>query len=227
MRRTPSVYRGFTLIELLVVVAIIAVLVAILLPAMARARTLTRTTKCTASLKQIGVAMQYYISDNAGVLPPGWGDGQDTSDDSVQGRKSAWYLVLGLKYLNYDHTQAYYVTGADSRRRNPFVCSETPDVLWGTTYAMSRQLSTVWCWNHQYRTADSFDTPAMTIVALDFYPGAAVADYWYPPLWSVLTDANTRRILRHGNVDNFLFLDGHCESLAKGRELSPPYVAMY
>jgi prepilin-type N-terminal cleavage/methylation domain-containing protein/prepilin-type processing-associated H-X9-DG protein len=61
--------RGFTLIELLVVIAIIAVLIALLLPAVQAAREAARRAQCVNNLKQIGLAVMNYESNN-GSLPP-------------------------------------------------------------------------------------------------------------------------------------------------------------
>jgi prepilin-type N-terminal cleavage/methylation domain-containing protein/prepilin-type processing-associated H-X9-DG protein len=84
--------KGFTLIELLVVIAIIAVLIALLLPAIQQAREAARRTQCINKLKQIGLALNNYLS-TYNTFPPGRMD-----PDFVNAG------VLQTSYTNYNAT---------------------------------------------------------------------------------------------------------------------------
>ena len=71
--------RGFTLIELLVVMVIIALLVGLLLPALGRAREEARKTQCRSNMRQIGLAINMYTTDNSSYTPPAYGAWANTS----------------------------------------------------------------------------------------------------------------------------------------------------
>src|SRR6185369_3477129 len=63
--------KAFTLIELLTVISIIVILAALLLPALGWAKERGQRVVCLSNLRQIGIAVHGYASDNDGKIPHG------------------------------------------------------------------------------------------------------------------------------------------------------------
>jgi len=86
---------GFTLIELLVVISVVALLMALLFPALSRARRQARAVACRSNLKQWGLHMAAYASENDGRLPQ-WRSRGDTSPPDP--RQNGSWLFWGYAY---------------------------------------------------------------------------------------------------------------------------------
>ena len=66
----PSTFdTAFTLIELLVVIAIIAILAAILVPVGSRVIEKGRATQCLSNLRQLGMGLSAYLTENNNTMP--------------------------------------------------------------------------------------------------------------------------------------------------------------
>jgi prepilin-type N-terminal cleavage/methylation domain-containing protein/prepilin-type processing-associated H-X9-DG protein len=99
--------RAFTLIELLVVIAIIAVLIALLLPAVQAAREAARRAQCTNNLKQLGLAIQNYLSE-VSAFPPLFENFNYSGIAPPLSTNGDWPLSWGVALLPFYEQSALY-----------------------------------------------------------------------------------------------------------------------
>ena len=114
--------KGFTLIELLVSMVIIAMLVGLLLPALGVARDMAKSTACKNNLRQIGMAVYLYCSENGGYFPPAAEDGCTTN-------VKRWHGVREDRDSDYDFSKGLLDGLLMKKSRELLTCPSFRDFL--------------------------------------------------------------------------------------------------
>ena len=207
--------RGFTIIEILVVIAIVAVLATLGLGALRTGFSQAKQVACANNMRQIGVALTAYASENNGALP-------ETTHTAALNR--AWIALLEEDLgENYDEFRLCPADPKINERRE----------RGGTSYVLNSYLfvpeigpfgeplgTTL---NNLNRIPDHSRT-LMAFIVSDRQTVDATSDHTHSRNWggnwdSLLADIQPDRH-RSGSASadhsrgsaNYLFVDGHVES---------------
>lgn len=197
---------AFTLVELLVVISIIGLLMGLLLPAMNRARAQAHRVVCLSNMRQIGIALQGYTSDNGDRLPP---SSCHTADPNLY-----WLRVL----TRYTRETLLFRCPADKTKLfidwNIPVDNQPKTARW-SSFALNALLDPLCPFNNgRYNYVTAIRHPQSCIFTLESPMSWLNYDHAHPEQWESTEQAKGQVDWnRHKNCSNYLFVDGHAENL--------------
>jgi len=204
-----SARAAFTLVELLVVLAIIGVMVGLLLPAVQSAREAARSAQCKSQLRQLGIATLRYCDTHGGDFP-----------DWFHTKKGRSWVYTLAPYI--ESVDAIRVCPDDLKRGERLDAKATSYIL--NDYLAEEGEGTV-------RNLRQIQATSQTIVLFEAADKTSVDpeqpakyDHTHATLWFsefnvsrgfVMTEiAKEVQIDRHAGSANYLYLDGHVETIA-------------
>jgi prepilin-type processing-associated H-X9-DG protein/prepilin-type N-terminal cleavage/methylation domain-containing protein len=206
----PLGRRAFSLVELLVVLGIVALLISLLAPALSGVRKSAQSTTCLSQLRQLGMAVTLYAHDHHGLLPR-------SSHSALAHSVMPWGYAL-MPYLGKGHYdgagQAWddlfnglYRCPADPRTDRysygknvwfELTAGETGEFVGQASGPIFPKISSCKC--------------GCAPVLFGEINSNAMTDHAMAHFWHFGGEPEIDRG-RHGRTSNYVFLDGHAESL--------------
>lgn len=208
------VRKAMTLVELLVVIAIIGVLVGLLLPAVQSARAAARSSACKSQMRQIGLAILRYCDDHDGEFPRNV-HFEDGRQSWVQSLAPYVESVDAIRICPEDPlADERLAIKATSYVGNDYIINDIASDQVTDKVRYLRQVSTT------HRTMAVFEiSDAISAAPEDTIVEHAHASEWFSPL--NIQRKRVAKVLqgdiqldRHLGGSNYLFLDGHVETIA-------------
>lgn len=203
--------RGFTLIELLVVISIIAILLAIIMPSLKAVKDQAKKVICFSNMRQTGIALQLYLMDSDDHLPP--------SSCNITDPDQFWLKVLS----DYTNEQILFHCPADTGKNfvdwNSSLSDQTDKRY--SSFALNALLDPVNVrytgTTNKYNKVSNVHDPKFCIWISEAPNTDAFlqADHIHPELWGGAPDYAKTFVAydRHRGKSNYLFADGHAETL--------------